>query len=59
MAVTLEKSYLYLKKILKENDTIVIGVSTGPDSMCLLSLLEKIKQEISINILKSIARIII
>ena len=50
MAVTLEKSYLYLKKILKENDTIVIGVSTGPDSMCLLSLLEKIKQEISINI---------
>lgn len=48
--MTLEKSYLYLKKILKENDTIVIGVSTGPDSMCLLSLLEKIKQEISINI---------
>ena len=51
MAVNLEKSYLYLKKLLKENDTIVIGVSTGPDSMCLLSLLEKIKEEIKINII--------
>ena len=48
--MNLEKSYLYLKKLLKENDTIVIGVSTGPDSMCLLSLLEKIKNEIKINI---------
>ena len=51
MAVSLEKSYLYLKKILKENDTIVIGVSTGPDSMCLLSLLEKVKSEIPVNII--------
>lgn len=49
--MNLEKSYLYLKKLLKENDTIVIGVSTGPDSMCLLSLLEKIKEEIKINII--------
>ena len=48
--MTLEKSYLYLKKLLKENDIIVIGVSTGPDSMCLLSLLEKIKQEIKVKI---------
>ena len=49
--MNLEKSYLYLKKLLKENDTIVIGVSTGPDSMCLLSLLEKIKKATKINII--------
>ena len=49
--MNLEKSYLYLKQILKQGDTIVIGVSTGPDSMCLLYLLEKIQKEIPVKII--------
>ena len=49
--MNLEKSYLYLKQILKQGDTIVIGVSTGPDSMCLLYLLEKIQKLIPIKII--------
>ena len=46
MAVTLEKSYLYLKKIIKENDTNVIAESTGPESLSVVSRLENINQEI-------------
>ena len=49
--MNLEKSYLYLKQILKQGDTIVIGVSTGPDSMSLLYLLEKIQKEIPVKII--------
>ena len=40
-----------LKEIkLKNNDTIILGNSGGPDSMCLLSILLKIKKDIDINI---------
>lgn len=49
--MSLEKTYLYLKNLLNQNDTIVIGVSTGPDSMCLLYLLERVKEEVPINII--------
>ena len=31
----------YLKSLLKKGDTIILGCSGGPDSMCLLSLLMK------------------
>ena len=31
----------YLKTLLKKGDTIILGCSGGPDSMCLLSLLMK------------------
>ena len=38
----------FLKSILKPNDTIVLGLSGGPDSMCLLELLKSI--DIKLNI---------
>ncbi len=41
----------YLKNKLHKNDTIVIGVSGGPDSMCLFSLLLKLKEELALNII--------
>ena len=34
----------------KNNDTIVIGCSTGPDSMALLHLLTRIKKAIDITV---------
>jgi len=40
--------FIYLRRLLKENDTVVIGVSTGPDSMCLLSILESLSIHINI-----------
>lgn len=40
-----------LKEVgLKDNDTIVLGNSGGPDSMCLFSILLDIKKNININI---------
>ena len=35
----------YLKKLLKEKDIIVVGVSTGPDSMALLDMLLHIREK--------------
>ena len=35
----------YLNRLLKNNDTVVLGVSGGPDSMALLSLTLKLKQK--------------
>jgi len=42
----------FLKKevVLKENDTIVLGNSGGPDSMCLLSILLKLREKYRLNI---------
>ena len=40
----------YLKKILKEKDIVVVGVSTGPDSMALLYLLMEIRKKKDISI---------
>ncbi len=37
-------------KLIKENDSIVIGVSGGPDSICLLHILNEIKNELNFKI---------
>ena len=37
--------------LIKENDTIVIGVSGGPDSMTLLNVLYSLKEVLKINII--------
>ena len=36
--------------LINKNDTIVIGVSGGPDSMCLLHILNLLKEELEFNI---------
>lgn len=41
----------YLKKFLKKNDVIVLGVSGGPDSMCLVSVLNDLKEELDLKII--------
>jgi len=41
----------FLKNLLKINDTIVLGVSGGPDSMCLLHLVELFKDKYNLNII--------
>lgn len=48
----MERVYEYLRGSigLKVNDTVVVAVSGGPDSMCLLNLLTTLKNELSINI---------
>lgn len=38
----------YLKTLLKDNDIIVVAISGGPDSMCLLHLLESLKLDLKI-----------
>ena len=40
----------YLKKLLKDDDVVVAGVSTGPDSMALLKLLMDIRKKTNIKI---------
>ena len=44
----MNETICYLKSILKENDTIVIGLSGGPDSMCLLDILKKLPIKLNI-----------
>jgi len=49
----MDKVYEYLLKDLKikYGDSIVVGVSGGPDSMCLLHLLLRVKQALDIEII--------
>ena len=44
----MEETIVYLKNLLKDNATVVIGLSGGPDSMCLLDILLNIDKDITI-----------
>ena len=43
----MKKATEYLNSVLKDNDTVIIGVSSGPDSMCLFSLAQKLNKKIN------------
>ena len=47
----MKRVLLYLNSLLKENDTIVIATSGGPDSMCLLHLLCELKSFMGLKII--------
>ena len=44
----MKETIAYLNSLLNENDTIVIGLSGGPDSMCLLNIIESLNKNIKI-----------
>ena len=47
----MENVYNFLDKLLKNNDSLVIGVSGGPDSMCLLNILISYKDKLNLKII--------
>lgn len=44
----MKESIEYLNALLKENDTVIVACSTGPDSMCLLFLMQNLSKKINI-----------
>ena len=44
-------SIIYLYKMLKSGESVVVGVSGGPDSVCLLSILTELKTELQIELI--------
>jgi len=41
----------FLNGLLKDNDKIVLGISGGPDSMCLLHVLNSLKEKYNLNLI--------
>ena len=44
----MQESITYLTNTLKDNDVVVVGLSGGPDSMCLLDILIKLNKRLKI-----------
>lgn len=44
----MKETIAYLNSLLKDGDTVVIGLSGGPDSMCLLNIIKSLKRNIRI-----------
>ena len=44
----MKETIVYLNNLLKDNDTVVIGLSGGPDSMCLLDILLSLNKKLNI-----------
>lgn len=49
--INLKETIAFLKQTMKPNMTLVIGVSGGADSMCLLDLVNKLKQEKNLKLI--------
>ena len=47
----MKEAFNFLCDVLKEGDTVVVGCSAGPDSMCLVDLLLKFRKNTNINII--------
>lgn len=47
----MDKVNEFLKSIINKNDIVCVGVSSGPDSMALLYMLIKLKEEVSFKII--------
>lgn len=47
----MKETFNYLKKLLKKDDVVVVATSGGPDSMCLLNVLNSLKTENNIKII--------
>lgn len=44
----MKETIAYLNSLLKDNDIVVIGLSGGADSMCLLNIIRTINKKIDI-----------
>lgn len=44
----MKETIAYLKSLLKDEDTIIIGLSGGPDSMCLLNIIKSLNKKLKI-----------
>ena len=47
----MKKVIEFLRNNIKEKDSLVVACSGGPDSMCLLDLVTKLKDELNLNII--------